>query len=302
MRTPLYLLLTTLAFCAPCATLHAQTAADQTDVQEKDFYRVEAIVFTHAGGQSDEWPLENPTDHSDAIDPAWRAFAREQRLERAEEDTSVADSDLSAALNVVDAIAELESGEQSLGEALLYPDPWLALDELSEPMQQATSRLERSGAYRVHATLAWHQGLDRTAQRQAVRIHDDRILKVDWIKLTPTGRLLRGNRPVRAVSDLTPAFHYRLDGTIRLRKRQFMHADVDLGWRVRERVGPAAWPLLTADAEFSVHRLDQSRTIRSDRLEYFDSDWLGLLLRVSRYELEADDPMAENPDADSATP
>lgn len=301
MRTPLYVLLSTLTFCVPC-TLHAQTAVDETDAQEKDFYRVEAIVFTHAGGQSDEWPLENPTDHSDAIDPAWRAFAREQRLERAEEKTSVEDSDLSAALNVVDAIAELESGEQSLGEVLLYPDPWLALDELSEPMQRAASRLERSGAYRVQASLAWHQGLDRTTPRQAVRIHDDRILEVNWIKLTPTGRLLRDDRPVRAVSDLAPAFKYRLDGTIRLRERQFMHADVDLGWRVRERVGPAAWPLLTADAEFSVHRLDQSRTIRSDRFEYFDSDWLGLLLRVSRYELKAEDPAAENQDSGPDSP
>ena len=107
---------------------------------------------------------------------------------------------------------------------------------------------------------------------------------------------------MRAVSDLAPAFQYRLDGTIRLRERQFMHADVDLGWRVRERVGPAAWPLLTADAEFSVHRLDQSRTIRSDRFEYFDSDWLGLLLRVSRYELKAEDPAAEDQDAGPDSP
>lgn len=297
MRTSLCLLIASLAACAPGSPLWAQT-----DGEETDFYRVEAIVFTHAGRASDDWPQSSLADHSDAMDPVWRSFARNQRLERAEAETSVADSDLSAALNIVDAIAELESGEQPLDTALLYPDPWLALDALSEPMQQAGNRLERSGAYRVHATLAWHQGLDRAAQRQAVRIHDNHVLKVDWVTVTPTGRLFRGDDPVREASDLAPAFHFRLDGTIRLRKRQFMHADVDLGWRVRERIGPAAWPLLAADAEFSVHRLEQSRAIRSDRFEYFDSDWLGLLLRVSRYELEPADPGPEDSEAKAAAP
>ncbi len=297
MKTPLCLLFTALALCAPGDMLCAQSNED-----EKNFYRVEALVFTHAGGQSDAWLLDNPTLPANAIDPARRAFVRKQQLERAEEESSVSGSNLSAAMNVVDAIAELESGEQALGKALFYPDPWLALDELSEPMQQASNRLERSGAYRVHATLAWHQGLDRSTQRQAVRIHDDHVLEVDWIKLTPTGRLVRDDRPVREASHLAPEFVFRLDGTIRLRKRQFMHADVDLAWRVPERVGPAAWPTLDADAAFSAHRLDQSRTIRSDRFEYFDSGWLGLLLRVTRFELEPDDPESDEPDANTATP
>ncbi|WP_376690976.1 CsiV family protein [Wenzhouxiangella sp. EGI_FJ10409] len=307
MKTSAILLIATLTVCAPALPLFAQSNGEEAT--EKAFYRVEAIVFTHASGQSDDWPITAPADHTDAIDPAWRAFARDGRLERAGEEASASDSELATALNIVDTLAQLERGDRDLGSALLYPEPWLALDEFSETMQQARDRLERSGAYRVRAALAWHQGLDRAAQRQAVRIHDDQILKAEWIELAPTGRPLRNGRPVRNVSELVPAFHYRLDGSIRLRQRQFMHADIELHWRAGERVGPAAWPLPGLDADYAVHRLAQSRTIRAERIEYFDSDWLGLLLRVTRHELDpesdvadTDDPAREDFDPNTPSP
>lgn len=307
MKTSPFLLIAALSVCAPGLPLFAQSNGEEAT--EKAFYRVEAIVFTHASGQPDDWPITALAEHTDAIDPAWRAFARERRLERAGEGTSASDSELATALNIVDTIAQLERGDRDLGSALLYPEPWLALDEFSETMQQARDRLERSGAYRVRAALAWHQGLDRAAQRQAVRIHDDQILKVEWIELAPTGRLLRDGRPVEDVTDLDPAFHYRLDGNIRLRQRQFMHADIDLHWRVDERVGPASWPLPGIDADYVLHRLAQSRTIRVDRIEYFDSDWLGLVLRVTRHELDpesnredADEPATEDSGPDTPGP
>jgi hypothetical protein len=264
----------------------ATPASAQEDERDKNFYRVEAIVFTHAGGDADAWPVDELPDRSSGTDPEWREFARQQALARAETDSDSAESELETALNVVDTIANLESGEASLTEALLYPEPWLALEDLSEPMARAMTRFERSGGYRILATLAWHQPLDRESASRAVRIHDDRPIAVDWITVTPTGRLLRGGRPVENVEQLAPVVHFRTDGSIRLRQRQFMHADVVLEWRVQEAAGPSAWPIAPPRSKLAVHRLEQSRTVRPGRFEYFDSEWLGLLLRITPYEVD----------------
>jgi len=257
----------------------------QTDASEPAFYRVEAIVFTHAGNRPDGWPVTDTADHYGARDPAWRSFARQAELARAESATDTPASDAEVALNMIDTLASLESGEEPLTEALIYPEPWLALDELSGPMARARDRLERSGAYRVRDWLAWHQPIEQRGRSPRVRLHDDRLVALDWVSLAPTGRLLRDGRTAQSARDLAPAFHYRLDGSIRLRQRQFMHADVDLDWRVPETIGPSPWPLPPLDAALEVHELDQSRTIRPGRFEYFDSAWLGLLLRVTPVEI-----------------
>lgn len=274
----------------------------QEEPQQKSFYRVEVIVFTHAGGETDAWPLERPADHAGTFDPAWQSFASRQQLDRTEDEGGARRSDREAALSVVETIANLESGEESFSEALLYPEPWRALEALSEPMQQARRRLEQSGAYRIHAWLAWHQPVDEESGGRAVRIHDDQLIDVDWVSLSATGRLLRDGRPVETIEELAPAFHYRLDGFIRLRQRQFMHADVTLDWRVPAAIGPTPFPVPTRNAELEVHRLDQSRTIRPDRFEYFDSQWTGLLLRLTPYELDPPEEESEAPDGEAESP
>lgn len=266
----------------------------QEESRENAFYRVEAIVFTHAGSETDAWPIERPADYAGTLDPAWQSFARRQKLDRKKNAGGSSQSEREAALSVVETIASLESGEKDLTEALLYPEPWRALEALSEPMKKARTRLEQSGAYRIRAWQAWHQPLDKNTRERAVRIHDDHLIDVDWVSLSPSGRLLRDGRAVETVEELAPAFHYRLDGFIRLRQRQFMHADVTLDWRVPAVIGPMPFPVPSRNAQLEVHRLDQSRTIRPDRFEYFDSQWIGLLLRVTPYEL---DPPEEEPGA-----
>lgn len=263
----------------------AAPAVAQEDDEERAFYRVEAIVFTHAGGDSDAWPSAEPSKYAKALDPAWKVFAQRRAIERAEADENA--DELQTALSVVETIASLESGETSLAEALLYPEPWLALDELSEPMAQARVRLEQNGAYRVNATLAWHQPLEGARDAREIRIHDDRVIGVDWITLSPTGHPLRDGQRALSAEALAPDLNYRLDGRVRLRQRQFMHADVTIDWRVPETIGPNLWPVRSAQARFETHRLRESRTIRPGRFEYFDSDWLGLLLRVTAFEPSA---------------
>lgn len=281
MKPLLPTLLVALALTAQGAPALAQESAGQ-----KAFYRVEVIIFTHAGGNPDAWPVRDPADHADAVDPAWNTYIGQRKSGRADSGARTSTSELEAALNVVDTIASLERGEENLAETLLYPEPWLSLNKLSGPMAQARSRLERSGAFRVRASLAWHQPLDRSI-RTAVRIHDDEPVAAEWVTLGAGGRLLRNGRPVRTAEDLMPDVHYRLDGTIRLRQRQFMHADVTVDWREPQQIGPSAWPVRPMNPELEVHKLEQSRAIRAGRYEYFDSEWLGVLLRVTPYQPEA---------------
>lgn len=101
-----------------------------------------------------------------------------------------------------------------------------------------------------------------------------------------------------------PTYFYRLDGSVMLKRSRFLHLDLDL--RLREAVfeehAPARRNLLTAypgDAKspqgvaepprpssFLVYRLKQSRQVKTNRLEYFDSPVLGVLAYISAVETE----------------
>ena len=123
-----------------------------------------------------------------------------------------------------------------------------------------------------------------------------------------------------------PYVFYQLDGTVTLRRSRFLHLDVRLDWREpvfseesldEEGVSDAdfssllpsypaqpsstdspsgdedeAAPLPVPDS-FLVHRLEQSRLVRTDRLEYFDHPVLGVLAHITRFEVEEDESAAE---------
>jgi len=91
-----------------------------------------------------------------------------------------------------------------------------------------------------------------------------------------------------------PIVYYRLDGTVRLRRTRFLHVDIDMSLRepVFEQTTPTAEPspaTIDTGAElppprpdsFRVYRLEQSRQVRTGRMEYFDSPVLGVLVYVT---------------------
>lgn len=114
---------------------------------------------------------------------------------------------------------------------------------------------------------------------------------------------------------------FQLDGTLRMRRSRFLHLDLDLEYRLPgpawerefpvqaedllepgfEWLGDAPQTMETGTAApadslatgidasleapipepFSLHRLQQSRQIRSNTLQYFDSAFLGAIIRVT---------------------
>lgn len=276
--------------CLAAALILAACAAT---AQQQGFYRVDVVVFTHADGQSDAWPDEDFEPFVEFVDPARAKWAREHdRASQSDADDDDGDErEIDNALEALETIASLERDEPSLVEALLYPDPWIAQDAPSDRMQPVLERLASRGAYRVRSHLSWYQPLGEESPARAVRIHGDRPIAADWITLSPTGQLSRRGRTVESAADLGVNIHYRLDGYLRLRQRQFMHADVELHWRARQSPGPAPMlmPPARDDSRFEQHYLQQSRTVRRGRFEYFDSEWLGLLLLVTEYAAPAQD-------------
>ena len=96
-----------------------------------------------------------------------------------------------------------------------------------------------------------------------------------------------------------PTLFYRIDGTVMLRRSRFLHLDLDIELRQavfdEQLLTPApipgsesesGEPELPPPAPFLIHQLKQSRQVKSQRMEYFDSPVLGVLAWITPFELE----------------
>ncbi len=290
--------LSRIVSCMAMLLLPTALAADV----DTTYYRIEIIVFSHADGRPDGHEVNQLQDFSALTDPLIQARRaalpsadelhhgsdREVDIRPAPESSDDAASrqaqqaELDAVLELIDTLADLEEGTL-MPELPVWPEPYLALDRLSPKMERALARLKDSTGHEVLSWQAWHQPLASGTAGERVRIHDDRPITADWLKMTPTGTIIAAGQQGRDIKHLAPTWHYRLDGGVQLRQRQFMHLESELHWRVRHE--PSRWTTsLELDTEttagYRVHRMNQSRTVRPGRLEYFDSSWLGMLVLI----------------------
>jgi hypothetical protein len=270
------------------------------------WYRVEVIVLTHEGGRPDAYPVTEVDDFRSLIDPLDRAVAaamspRDDASDDADDsnganadgddtDTGAAAYDPRQALETIAAITALEKPPSATSSepgtvGPFWPRAYVNLPRLSPDMQAAWERLETSGQFEPRAWRAWHQLIGRDETSRPVRIHDRQVLRGDWLRTTavpPAEPTDGAGIPPSSETGWRPAPEFRLDGSIRVYHSQFMHAASDLAWR--EPLEPDRRPLARDHLPpglFQQHRLEQSRAIRPGRLEYFDSSWLGVLLKVT---------------------
>lgn len=264
------------------------------------WYRVEVIVLTHDSGRPDDHPVTAIDDFRSLVDPLDRAVAAiapaasDEAGEGSDPDRELDADDPRQTLELIDAIAALENpvpvepDPEAGGTGPTWPQPYVNLPRLSPDMQTAWDRLTASPQFTPRAWRAWHQLIGRNERSQPMRIHDGHILRGDWLGIAraESTDAIDGPLPAPRAASLgsgwRPAPEYRLDGSIRIYHTQFMHAAANLAWR--EPLEPDRRPLasehLTSGA-FLRHHLEQSRTIRPLRLEYFDSSWLSVLVRVT---------------------
>ncbi|NKI34143.1 hypothetical protein HFP89_03055 [Wenzhouxiangella sp. XN79A] len=214
---------------------------------------------------------------------------------------------------------------------------WLALRPPPETLLDAERRLTGDGGFRPVTRLAWIQTAGTPRRPLPVRVHDDVIIQREVLTAPDTAETtgapaltgatstmdrrsidagaapqapdpfddsdIAGDPPLPPLPPV-PKADPRLDGSVALVQRQFLHAEIDLHWREpverprqpgapadRPSSGPATSdmrvnepvnePIGAPDAGWQVHRLAQSRVIRPERWTWFDSERFGVLIRVT---------------------
>jgi len=303
------------------APVTAQPSDQQTAGAESDYppvYRIEVIVFGNTGGGSDRRAAPAPADFTDRLDPLLVTAAVQAARRQL------------AGLARFLPVAEMRDapGENTpylkTSEETLRPIPplYAALGELSSPVQRALDRLSADPAYEPIVARAWMQLAPPQRHTAAVRLHDAGVVEtlepasaagaVPVARVLPFGPLIDPPPPAAAI--------YRLDGTVRLRRRRFLHLDLDLVWQTPTNAAsdtPAdadAQVAATTDAtatsgaasrpdrrdamQWELHRLRQSRVVRPGRLEYFDSSLFGVLVRIERFEQVVPQTVDQAPETD----
>ena len=289
----------TLAFSGSTVLAQNIAAQDQNE-QAIPQYRVELIVFSHNNGRSDGYRTTALNDFSETLDPLKLAEAEQaatEALERFQRLSGVTDTN-------GDEPVDLEAEP-----ADAMPEPYIAQTALSESMQAVLDRLDRSGAYEPLTWRVWNQTAERGERTRWVRLHDGEIIQsIDAKNPDEFDDLVNLQADPNAIADEPAAIkHYRLDGQTRLRQRQFLHLHFDLEWR--ESAGRPA-PILARGSSIDqpriepasidqppvwrVHSFEQSRIVRVDRIEYFDSEWLGVVALLTRIEPPEPEEEAES--------
>lgn len=298
----------------------AQPGDDRTPTDTVEYppvYRVEAIVFRHVDGRSDRARAAAPDDFTRQLDPVLVAQANRT----AQRHLSMLAGFLPVAAipgEIDDAMPFLQTDEETVRP---IPPAYAALGDLSGPVQRAMTRLIDAPEYEPVIARAWMQPAPRGGTTARVRLHDQTVVDAlepepaDTENPAPVARLPRLDTPISDMNAATtasppPALEiYRVDGTIRLRRRQFLHLDLDLVWQapVRALAESARQPGADGDADeqWQLHRLRQSRIVEPGRLEYFDSSLFGVLVRIERFEQvvpEIEEPEPEAPAQDTGEP
>lgn len=283
---------------------------------ENSRYRVEVLVLTHIDHQQEARELRHLTDYSSALD--FLQPPEEPAEDPSEEAPEAPPGEPPAAALEGEPTFQADALEEL---SLIEEDPWNVvthIEEMGPEMQEAWRRLRLSGPFRPLQYLAWEQGSNPPFP--LLRVHDGVPVLVEdpWIEQRTLlleegdGSTVYGD-PVTAPSpagtagadaadtDLgdadvlpDPIAYYQLDGTVSLTRSRFLHIAVDVEWREPVFDEPRPTIVMTAPAgsaaptttepipsAFLVHHLEQSRPVRSGRMEYFDGPVLGVLVWLS---------------------
>jgi len=258
-------------------------------------YRVELLVLTHLHHDEQPRELKHLEDYSPATDFLTPPEPEEAGEEGEEEEISAEAADLSE----VDEAGNLLE-EQDLN-ALIH------IEEMSDLMREAWRRLRLSAPFRPEQYLSWEQGSE--APFPALRIHDLEVIMVDDPFAEQRAELLEqeqttvfaDNAGLDALDEIEepglpdPTVFYRLDGAVTLKRTRFLHLDLDLQLREAlwdEESLPRVEALAPENEQprpsaFLVQALQQSRQVKTGRMEYFDGPVLGVLAFVTSIQVES---------------
>jgi hypothetical protein len=268
-------------------------------------YRIELLVLTHLEHDQDPRELNHLEDYSPATDflTPPPPVEEEENQEEAEQAAEIEAEELTSPEEIVEVAGEPD------------PNALIHIEEMSDVMQDAWRRLRLSAPFRPEQYLSWEQGSE--APFPALRVHDLEVVMVDdpyaelrreLLEQSPEDDGSEGQPTVfadaaglDALSEAEepelpdPTFYYRLDGTAMLKRTRFLHLDLDLQLRqaVWDEESIAMADIGTPEHEqpqpsaFLVHDMQQSRQVKTGRMEYFDGPVLGVLAFITSIEPES---------------
>lgn len=269
---------------------HSATAQDSN---RGDWLEVEVLTFIHTGGQSDAWPKRHTlTDlqaRSTALtDPVQRRWQSSGTARSELEEVLAAWPGLDSATrrllferlsSEMPTVVDVETG---VPPSPWWPDPMIDRVNGLNQLQRAAQRLDQHSDYRLISRLAWRQALAAAAGSRPIRITGGAPLWLDWT--TPEQPQAGNGWRIEPTLGL-PTAVWQLEGQLRLVQRQFTHVELDLTWREPATImtGPLRSEFL-APHGYREHRLLESRTVQRERIEYIDSGWLGVLIRITPFQ------------------
>lgn len=285
-----------------------------TSMAEEKRYRVEILVLTHLQHEAIAAEVDSLRDFSESLD-----FLKAEEEEESGKDGEAAANPDTETISSDEALAaELDPDSDLLLEPDPEEDPWAdvePVETMSEVMQQTWRRLRLSAPFRPQQYLSWEQGGDEPFP--LLRIHDKEVILIDdpyadlreadaadeetnkTVVFSDQGDLLPVD-PLEEPELPDPTLFYRIDGTVMLRRTRFLHLDLDLVMResvfddpaealapvLSQGIRPGAIEEPPQPTSFLIHKLEQSRQVKSNRMEYFDGAVLSVLAWISSVQVE----------------
>jgi hypothetical protein len=284
-------------------------------------YRVEIIVLTHMRHEAVPADAESLRDFSGSLD-FLAAKSDENENEKGEdEDRGDSQDDVVGVKTGTELLPDEDQPEDPWADVIaveemseVMREAWRRL-RLSAPFRPEQYLSWEQSANEPFPSLRIHDPqvlliensctvLDETlateAGEDAAKEHEDTPFV-----FTDQGNILPGDALKDAAEEAElpdPTLFHRIDGTVMLRRSRFLHLDIDLELRQATfdeqplpltpilgggpETGEPDESELPAATSFLIHLLEQSRQVKSQRMEYFDSPVLGVLAWITPFEAE----------------
>ncbi|RDH87361.1 MAG: hypothetical protein DIZ77_13735 [endosymbiont of Seepiophila jonesi] len=152
------------------------------------------------------------------------------------------------------------------------PDPFRPLAKSEWQLSEQHQHLSRSRNYKPLLHVAWRQQVIEPDQSQQLLLE-----------------LPRPSNPQAAIDE-----SLRLEGTIRVGVKRYLHLETDLLLRQWETEDGIRGDSLEFRPAFRAFRMQSQRRMRSGEVHYLDHPIIGVLFLASRYELSTEPEPAED--------
>ncbi|RLJ19357.1 hypothetical protein DJ031_08455 [bacterium endosymbiont of Escarpia laminata] len=153
------------------------------------------------------------------------------------------------------------------------PEPFRPLAESEWQLSEQHQHLSRSRNYKPLLHVAWRQQVIEPDQSQQLLLE-----------------LPRSSNPQSAIDE-----PLRLEGTIRVGVKRYLHLETDLLLRQWETEDGMTGDSLEFRPAFRTFRMQSQRRMRSGEIHYLDHPIIGVLFLASRYELPTEPVEDETP-------